>query len=272
MQKVKLIIHNAVNAISKTPKDFLNMKIRYFFFIGFVALFLQCSKDSATDTASYTSTGQGGSLARFCIAGNYLYTVDAQYLKVYDISNGQQPVLKNNTAIGFEIETIYPFGDKLFIGSTSVVYIFSIANPQHPTQLGTAISPNVIRRCDPVVAKDTVAFATLRTNGACGGQSSILAVFDIKDVTQPVQKATFQLTEPYGLGYADSVLYVCDAGLKVINIANPYQPVLIKTLNNSSHFKDVICYQNTLICWVADGAILYDITDRTDPVYLAKII
>ena len=85
--------------------------------------------------------------------------------------------------VGFEIETIFPFKDKLFIGSTSVVHIFSITDPAKPAKLSQAISPTVLRRCDPVVAKDNVAYATLRVNGACGGVQSILA-HDELDVTQ----------------------------------------------------------------------------------------
>ena len=129
-----------------------------------------------------------------------------------------------------------------------------------------------MRRCDPVVAKDTVAFATLRTNGPCGGTQSILAVFDIKDITNPIQRATYPVGEPYGLGYSDSILYVCDKiqGLIVMNISNPYQPQLIKSINDGEYI-DVIPYQNTLICWVKTGMILYDITDNSNPQLLAKI-
>lgn len=232
----------------------------------------QCSKEGGNESAAAFVSGQGGSLARFCIAGNYLYTVDEQNLKVYDISSGQEPVLKSSVAIGFAIETIYPFKDKLFIGSTSVVYIYSIANPEQPVKLGTGISPNVLRRCDPVVANDTVAFASLRTNGPCGGQASILSVLDIKDVTNPVQKTAFQLSEPYGLGYSDTVLYVCDLGLKVLNIKDPYNPSFIKHISDSNTYIDVICYGNTLICWVRDGALLYDISDKANPLFLTKII
>jgi hypothetical protein len=35
---------------------------------------------------------------------------------------------------------------------------------------------------------------------------------------------------------------------------------------------DVIPYQNTLICWVTTGMILYDITNNRNPVLLGKII
>ncbi len=240
-------------------------------------LFLQCDKSASSSTSSSSvsqaTTGQGGSMARYAIVGNYLYTVDNSSLKVFDITDAVNPVLKNTVTIGFQIETIFPFKDKLFMGSTTQVYIYSITDPAHPTQLGIAISPQVLRRCDPVVAKDTVAFATLRTNGPCGGNNSILAVYNIKDINNPVQKAFLNVPEPYGLGYSDSVLYVCNGkyGLSVINIAHPYQPLLLKTINNSSSFMDVIPYNNMLICWVSDGIILYDISTNSNPVFISKI-
>jgi hypothetical protein len=230
---------------------------------------LQCTKDGAK--AFTPVTGQGGSLARFAIAGNYLYTVDKEKLRVFNISDAANPALKNTVTIGFEIETIYPFKDKLFIGSTSVVHIFSIDNPEQPQKLSTAISPQVLRRCDPVVAKDTVAFATLRTNGACGGAQSILAVYDIKDIINPVQKATFPVVEPYGLGYVDDVLYVCDRdNLLVLDISAPYQPKLVRSLNHGSYV-DVIPYDNTLICWIKDGILLYDNSNPSSPQLITKI-
>jgi hypothetical protein len=239
-------------------------------FIGLSIVLLaaiQCQK--ASDSG--TNTGTGGSTARFAIQGNYLYIVDRLSLKVFNIADVANPVLKNTVSVGFEIETIYPFKDKLFIGSTSVVHIFSVENPESPVKLSTAISPEVIRRCDPVVAKDSVAYATLRTNGMCGGTQSILAAYDIRDVTKPVQKATFPVSEPYGLGYADTALYVCDrSGLNVFNIKNAFDPRLIKTIYDG-WFMDVIPYNNTLICQVQDGLSLYDISTRLDPKLITKI-
>ena len=232
---------------------------------------LHCTKD-AVNTAYASPTGQGGSLARFAISGNYLYTVDEEKLNVFDLTDAAQPVLKNTVDVGFNVETIFPFNNRLFIGSSSMVYIFSISDPVHPQKEGEAISPEVLRRCDPVVAKDTVAFATLRTNGPCGGTQSRLAVYDIKDVNHPVQKATYPVQEPYGLGYLNDVLYVCDkSGLVVLDISKPYQPSLIKYISNGSYV-DVIPYLGTLICWVSNGIMLYDITDNRNPVLLAKIL
>ena len=234
------------------------------------ALFCQCSKDAASGNFA-TPTGTGGSLARFTILGSYLYTVDSKQLKAYDISSPGDPILKNTADVGFNIETIFPFQDKLFIGSSSAVYIYSVADPAKPQRLSEAISPQVLRRCDPVVARDTVAYATLRTNGPCGGTQSTLACYDIKDITKPLLKGVVLINEPYGLGYSGNVLYVCDrSGLLVFDISSAYQPKLLKSLTGISYV-DVIPYGNVLICWVSTGMILYDISDNKNPVQLSKI-
>ena len=231
---------------------------------------LKCSKQNAMAAAA--PAGQGGSMARFTIAGNYLYTVDNEKLKVFSIADPANPILKKSIDAGFEIETIYRFKDKLFLGSTSVIHIFSIDDPENPQKLSTAISPTVMRRCDPVVAKDNVAFATLRTNGPCGGMESKLVAFDITDITAPVQRVSWPVSEPYGLGYADSVLYVCDRyqGLMIFNIKDPFDPGIINSIPGDWYF-DVIPYYNTLICWVSDGVVLYDISNPAIPQFIAKI-
>lgn len=245
-------------------------KISLYIIVTAFLCHLSCTKDSGAKGFINTS-GKGGSLARFTISGNYLYTVDKSMLKVYNISNAASPQLTSTEEVGFEIETIFPFKDKLFIGSTSVVHIFSIEDPEHPEKLSTAISPSVLRRCDPVVAKDSVAYATLRTNAACGGTQSILAVYDIRDVLSPIQVNQYPVNEPYGLGYADSALYVCDKySLMVFNIAKPYEPQFVRSIPENEYF-DVIAENNTLVCWVKEGVVLFDISTRLEPRLITKI-
>lgn len=247
---------------------------KIFTLILLTCLLTQCTKSSSSTstTASQPTDGKGGSTARFAIAGDYLYSVDETSLKAFDISDPLKPVLKNTVSVGFDIETIFPFKDKLFIGSSTAVYIYSTADPAKPAVLGTALSPTVMRRCDPVVAKDSVAFATLRASAPCGGTRSILAVYDIKEITNPVEKGSYTLVEPYGLGYDDDVLYVCDKvlGLMVMDIKDPYNPALIKTITDAV-YSDVIPYNHMLICWTDAGIKLYDITDNRNPIFLANI-
>ncbi|MGN6530815.1 MAG: LVIVD repeat-containing protein [Ginsengibacter sp.] len=249
------------------------MKTKLIYLLLLPLFLCQCEKDSSSFNKSTGTMGQGGSMAKFAIAGNYLYSVDDKQLKSFDISNALKPVLQNTQNVGFEIETIFPFQDKLFIGSATQVYIYSIEDPAKPKLLSSAISPQVMRRCDPVVAKDSVAFATLRTNGPCGGSQSVLAVYNIKDITNPVQVTTYPVGEPYGLGYSGDILYVCDKqrGLILFDISLPYQPHPINININDGSYVDVIPYQTTLICRTTTGIILYDITDNRKPVLIKTI-
>ncbi len=242
---------------------------------GFVFLMLSvwlwagCTKDSAQGLSSFQ--GQGGSTARFAIHGAYLYTVDARQLRTYHLSDPSNPVPVHTQDVGFEIETIFPLNNRLFIGSTSVIHIFGIDNPAKPEKLSTAISPEVMRRCDPVVAKDSVAFATLRTGGPCGGFQSILAVYDIKDITKPVQRASFGLTEPRGLGYADTVLYVCDPpGLRMFSIKDAFNPRYLGEVTGAD-FYDVIPYGNLLFSQTRTGGFIHDISKPAAPVKLSTL-
>ena len=248
------------------------MKRTFFFCLLLHALFAgtSCTKEGSGGKEFTSSVGKGGSMARFTIVGDYLYAIDKTHLKVFDI-RAEKPALKSSKEVGFEIETIFPFKDKLFIGSTSVVHIFSIENPENPQKLSTAISPEVLRRCDPVVAKDTVAYATLRTNTTCGGSESILAVYNIKDVLNPVQVHFEPVIEPYGLGYSGDALYVCDKNsLVVFDISNAFVPQR-KTQVDGEQFYDVIAHQNTLVCWSARGVALFDITKKFDPRLITNI-
>lgn len=236
-----------------------------------IAFLLGCTKDVALAPISSGTTGTGGSMARFTIVGNYLYAVDKTNLKVFDIGRPADPVLKTEVPVGFEIETIFPFGDKLFIGSTSVVHIFSISDPARPEKLSEAISPAVMRRCDPVVAKDTVAFATLRVTGECGGTNSILAVYDIRQITKPVQKAAVPVTEPYGLGYSGNTLYVCDRRqLLIFDITQPFAPKFATSIADIEPV-DVIPYGNVLVVWTRQGMSLFDISTPLQPKLLTAV-
>ena len=231
--------------------------------------FFGCSK--AMDQAHFVNTqGKGGSTARFTIYGTYLYTVDGTTLTSYDISGGT-PVLKDQQEIGFEIETIYPFDGMLFIGSTSVIHIFALDDPAKPLKLSEAISPTVMRRCDPVIAKGTVAYATLRSGTECGGIQSVLAVYNIEDPVHPVQVNTYGLSAPRGLDYKDTVLYVADApGIHVFSIRDPYNPLYLDKFSTGNHV-ELITYGSELYAIRRDATDIFSIQNLSKPELLATI-
>jgi hypothetical protein len=232
-------------------------------------LIYSCSKEGVSSDAASATTGKGGSLAKLTIAGNYLYSVDNHYLYTYDISNPINPVKTNESALNFDIETIYPFNNRLFIGTRTGLYIYSIDNPSVPTKIAEA---RHARSCDPVVANDSVAFVTLKGNSFCGPAVSGLYVHNIKNIFQPVLIKTVAINSPEGLGLQGDVLYICcnDDGLKVFNVSAPANPVEKITIKGEN-FKDVIPYNNLLVCYVTTGITLYDISSPELPVLIQHI-
>ncbi|RZM18550.1 MAG: hypothetical protein EOO88_40425 [Pedobacter sp.] len=244
--------------------------MKFLSFLLAAVLMLSCSKDGNSDAATAaSSTGKGGSLARFTIVGNHLYLVDDYALNVYNISTPQQALFSRTINLRNGIETIFPYKDKLFIGSTDGMFIYSIADPQSPVLLGEA---HHTRSCDPVVANDSIAFVTLRGNQPCGPAQDGLYTYDIKNLLMPKLIDTRLIPTPAGLGLQDQYLYVCQKnnGLSIYNVSNPAVPVLEKKITNRV-FEDVICYENMLICYVSSGIATYDITDRKNPVMLSEI-
>ena len=217
-----------------------------------------CSKADNASKSPETA-GKGGSLAKFTIAGNFLYVVNDLTLHVYDISDSKSPRHTNDINIGFLAETIFPFADRLFIGSRDGMFIYSLEDASNPQKLGEA---RHLRSCDPVVANDSVSYVTLRGGTACGPAEDGLYIYDIKYVQAPVQKSFLSLSRPLGLGLKDTVLFVCreDFGLTAVNVKDINQPKVMYTLETAS-FRDVIPYDDLLICYTSTGLLLYDISD-----------
>ncbi|RQO32152.1 hypothetical protein DBR32_00630 [Taibaiella sp. KBW10] len=246
-------------------------KILYYTALAFCAILLlslQACEKSNLNTGN-SGTGTGGSLARFTISGNYLYIVDHTSLKTYNITNPNNPVRSSTQYLNNDIETIYPYRDKLFIGSQSAMYIYSLSNPAIPV-----FESNVshVRACDPVVAKDNYAYVTVRSGSTCGGVVNALMVYEVgNNMEQPILHKTIDLEQPYGLGISHNTLYVCDAnkGLKIFDISSPQatNSIGVKT---GYKFYDCIPYNDVLVCMVEGGMVVYDITNPRDPVFVAK--
>jgi hypothetical protein len=247
------------------------MKRLSFFLIILICL-QGCSKNSpgvSNSSGGSGFTGQGGSLARFTIARNHLYVVDDNELYAYSLANSDHPELKSKVSIGFAIETIYNYEDKLFIGSQNAMFIYSIADAGQPQLLGEA---SHVRACDPVVANDSLAYVTVRSGNSCGGVANALLVYDVSNVMSPVLRNTVPMNSPWGLGLKDNRLYVCDgsAGLVVYELSDPVHPRVVRKLNNET-FYDVIATSDLLIAMVEGGTSLYSYQPGDTLTLMSKI-
>lgn len=202
---------------------------KYIILITLLSLYC-CSNDSDTNSTN-SDTGQGGSLAQFTISGNYLYTVDKSSLNVFNISNLESPVQVNTAYIGFNIETLFNDKNYLYIGSQTGMFIYNISNPEYPQKLAEV---SHFRACDPVIANDTHAFVTLDGSTGCGGNLSVLEIYDINKINEPVLVSRRNLIAPKGLALFNNYLFVCDDEVKIFDISNPEASILVNSINISA--------------------------------------
>ena len=231
---------------------------------------LACEKSSDSNLSSGNTSSSNGSLTRFITYSNNLYLVDNSSLKVYSISNPGTPAFVKSVPVGFNIETIFVLQDKLLIGSNNAIFIYSVANPDNPT-LVSRFNYFIPGR-DPVVAQDSVAYSTTRNFGTNSGGN--LNIVNIKNFANPQSVGTIPLENPYGLAINGNALYVSEGanGLKVFNKTNAYSIVLSKSINNLAEtFYDIIVDGNLMICYIESGIMLFDVSNKLDPVFISKL-
>lgn len=222
-------------------------------------------------STSEIPNGIGGSMARFTLVNDYLYLVTTEQLFAYSLATLENPIKRSEQYVGWEIETIFPMQDKLFIGSSTGMFVYDLSSPDLPEYESNFAHANA---CDPVVVEGDYAYVTLRGGTTCGGFSNQLDVVNVSNVNQPFLEATYPMTGPYGLGIRNSILFICDgeAGLKVYDASD----VNAIDDNQLAHFPDINAYDviplnDVLLLIGEDGFYQYDYSDVTDIKLLSSI-
>lgn len=236
--------------------------------LGIIIGIISCSKDSI-GPGGEGSTGVGGSLARFTISGNYLYTVTNNALQTYELNNTDYLIQRNEIDLDEGVETIFPYEDNLLLGTQDGMLIYNIADPEQPQYRSTY---RHILSCDPVVASNNIAYVTLRAGTDCRTGNNQLDIIDIFDVTNPVLLKSYDMSNPYGLGIDSLTLFVCDGynGIKVFNVADPYNIQKLHQTDNG-RFYDVIPINDVLIATGQSGLYQYDYSNRDTLILLSKL-
>lgn len=228
--------------------------------------------NAADKSGSYAqpNIGMGGSMARFTLINNYLYTVTTSMLNTFDLTVADQPKLASTKNLNNgTIETIFPFQNKLFIGSASAMYIYNVGNPSQPEFQG---SFSHLRSCDPVIADETYAYVTLRTGTACQGNINRLEILNVTNPSVPALVKTYDMTNPHGLSKDNNLLFICDGkdGVKVYDAYNVNDLRLLKKIEGIHAF-DVIAYNNRAIVVGDDGLYQFSYANPSNIRLLSKI-
>ncbi len=224
---------------------------------------------ASQSSSNKAAIGISGSMARFALLNNYLYTVTNNALNVFNISQPQNPVFSNKINLPFGIETIYPFKSNLFIGSQTGMLIYGTANPAQPVQAGSFAHARV---CDPVIADDNYAYVTLSSGTRCSGFTNQLDVVNIQNLQSSKLVKSYPLINPHGLSKDGNTLFICDgaAGLKVFDATDVNSIKLLQTIVGMDTY-DVIAVNGIAIVVAKDGLYQYDYSDRSKVQLLSKI-
>ncbi|HOZ67858.1 MAG TPA: hypothetical protein PLB49_14765 [Chitinophagaceae bacterium] len=219
--------------------------------------------------AASNPTGVAGSMARVSIVGDYLYCVNNYSLLSFQLNTPTDPQKTATNNVGWNIETIYPFRNKLFIGSSNGMFIYDITNPAVPVREGQF---SHARACDPVITDGNYAYVTLRDGTACTGTANQLDVVDVSNMSSPFLLKTYNLTNPHGLAKSGSYLYICDGrdGIKVYDAAAPASLSLKKHITGMNTY-DAIAWNDNLLVVAEDGLYQYNISNPVSPVLRSKI-
>ncbi|PRY44319.1 LVIVD repeat-containing protein [Spirosoma oryzae] len=214
---------------------------------------LSCNKDGGSPTPG---TGIGGSTARFTVSDNTLYIVGATSLQAFDITNSSNPIPGAKTTVGMGVETIFPYRDKLFVGTQTGMFIYDITQPARPKQVSVYTH---IQSCDPVVAQGNYAYVTLRSGTNCRNRTNnSLDVVDFSDLNNLKQIGSYPMKNPHGLGVDGKLLFVGEGeyGLRILDVSNPAVVLPIQYIDSVKAY-DVIPYQNRLIVTSPAGISQY---------------
>ena len=251
-----------------------------FFLITISSLVLSSCEKTSEAFSSGGGSGKNGSLSRMISIGSYIYAVDDSRLKTVNASDPSALQVTDDSPVGGLLQTIFHYDGQLYIGSATTMYVYDIrTNPSRPAKTASFVYPVLIEPRDPILAYDSVIYATVSSGAGAGGS---LRVFNNKDVRNPLLLQSIPLPEPRGLDRVDSTLYVCDGrfGLRIFSTASPFNPVLRKTLDENpvlngtpaqNDYYDVLAVPPLLFCYTSGYLQHYQITDPRNPVFLRKL-
>ncbi len=238
------------------------MRTIYTLVLASTILLISCYNNDGGSVISRDGVfSRGGSTAKFATSGNNLYVIDQATLLTYNVGNENEIIFQHKLELNTNLlETIFPFGSYLFLGSTTGVLIIDVSNPGLPKFVSDY---QHVLSCDPVVTDGDYAYVTLRSGNFCGESDDELQILDLSDINNPELIVQYALTSPKGLAVNNNILYVCDEGIRIFDVSNKSDIQELSFIPNIPA-NDVIYYNNQLLVTADNGFYQFDVTDATN--------
>lgn len=222
-----------------------------------------------SQAAVQQNIAQAGSMARFGIHNNHLYVLDERKMKIFNIEDWRSVYKANETSMNFIVETIFSYGQTLFVGGQRGVYIYNVENPAYPVQ--EDLFTHALA-CDPVVVDDNTAYITLRVGRCRGGSVNQLDVVDVQNPSRANLLHSLVLDQPRGLAVADNWLYLCnDNRLELYSIGLDKKLTLLNSFPIEEAY-DVLYLKDRKVIMVVGKDAVYQLARKgQELIFLSKI-
>jgi hypothetical protein len=232
----------------------------------FVADCEECEQTQmVTKSMSSMPTTLTGSMSRFAIYEDNLYVIDNDDIISFDITTRTVPNMQSDRPTYLTCETLFEKDGYLYMGTTTGMVIYNVKDmPSEPNEVSTI---QHTESCDPVVVDGDYAFVTLRSGNECGSVEDQLQVIDISNKYFPFVRKRFDMSNPYGLGVDNNLLFICDGedGLKIFDNTDPKDVGDNLLFTHSGIFaKDIILNNGIAVCIAEHGIYQYNYSNPSN--------
>ena len=187
---------------------------------GIILFVAACGNEDAS-VAESGGTGIAGSFASFIIVDDYLYAIYGTSIHTYIVAANGELTFSNALPLDANLETLFPYGDMLLVGSQQGVFFLDRTTPSAPEFISVY---RHITACDPVVAKGNIAYSTLRATRCNIGDVEQVDVIDFSNIENPFVVRSYSSINPLGLGIRGNFLFLCENdGVTMYDISDPVE-------------------------------------------------
>jgi hypothetical protein len=183
-------------------------------------------------------------LTRLFYLNNYVYANGVGFFRIIDVSDPRNPWLTGQYSYGGAIPNVR--GMEVFTVSQTAyalarpfaeetgLFVFDVSDPSDPIVLGT---------CTDIFGHDLYVdhhYAYVADIGAYSPGPEGLAVVSVKNPAMPVLVAYADLVEANGCYVFEDYAFIADdAGLKIVNVFDPENPILVESYDLPTSAYDI---------------------------------
>ncbi len=191
------------------------------------------------------------------VSNNYAYISTLNGFHIVNVADIFNPILEPNF-IDIDGEECDIDGDYAYLAGGTGCYIIDISDPANPVIVNTIRTESFTRDVD---VEDNYAYLVSNTLG--------LQIIDVSDVTN-YQKIAEYPGYMQAIKVQDSVAYIGGGGFTILDVSNPYTPILLGELYLSTSIQDI--YIDGSFAYLATyhtGLNIIDISDKNNPVLVS---